>query len=555
MKLIHTLPFFVRTDSREEDLEMAELALRSLRISVDEGIVVYNQGCLSNEELRRWMQRLGHAPVILGDGSNAGIVRARQSCFEFIWQEYPDVGYISEIHIDMLFPPGWCEPLIRYLVRTGEPMVSPGIVTSSGELQPLRTFIQLPETSGKLIETLQQISRGDVMEGFVHPVVHHAATLREIGGYDPRFLPGKQGYEDDSLLLGMLYYMGTRTGWRPKCCLESWVYHATMAQRMSLSGRETDFSKNEEGLVHQYGAYGWKHLADIHGGSEEFRRLFVKYTPVHEEEAESMPEIDRQKRVWDQLWTQEVSYHWDSLSQTIYDKILGVIGEIRNKRILEAGSGTGKISLRLASEGAEVTLADYSEQAIYQSRNAFLKDHIPGTFVVSDIRNLQLPDQHFHLVWNAGVLEHFQMEDRIRMLKEMKRVTAPGGTILVLTPYAECLPYRAGKEAAEQLGTWMYGDEFPVSSLKEEFAASGIAMIQEESIGFLESLPFLDFIQGAQMVKHWLEQWYQGLSNEEKARIPGYLLVSIGSVEDGGAFATEEQITARSSCAVSRPAL
>lgn len=281
LKIIHTLPLFIRESSLENDLHMASLALSSLQRSREHSTVLFNQGCLTNEELHQWLQTLGLSSVILGNGANIGIAAARQSCFEFIWEHFPEAGYISEIHVDMLFPPDWHEPLLRYLERTDEPMVSPGIVTSTGELQPLGEFIVLPKTPGELSEMLQRLSRKGIADGFVHPVVHCAEALRHIGGYDTRFLSGKQGYEDDSLLLGMRYYMGTRTAWRPKCCLESWVYHATMAQRMSMPDKYTDFSMNEAGLFHQYGAYGLRELAEIHNGSGEFRRLFRKYTPEH----------------------------------------------------------------------------------------------------------------------------------------------------------------------------------------------------------------------------------------------------------------------------------
>ncbi|MFB4329251.1 methyltransferase domain-containing protein [Paenibacillus sp. CR_12] len=239
---------------------------------------------------------------------------------------------------------------------------------------------------------------------------------------------------------------------------------------------------------------------------------------------------ERQKKIWDQLWSREISYHWDSLSQTIYDKIMEVTGGIEGKRILEAGSGTSKISLRLAAEHAEVTLVDYSENALYNSRSAFYSAKVPGTFVLSDIREMRLPDQHFDLTWNAGVLEHFEEEERIAILREMKRVTKPGGTMLILTPFAECLPYRAGKEAAEQLGTWMYGIEHPASTLRNQFERCGITLIEESSIGFLDSLDFLDFIRDSQTVKHWLTMWYHRLPEYEKRNVPGYLLVSVGTV-------------------------
>ncbi|MEJ9216913.1 hypothetical protein P4H46_01610 [Paenibacillus glucanolyticus] len=279
MRIIHTLPLFIREDSREEDLHMAGLALSSLQNSKDHNTVLFNQGCLTNEELQDWLLTQGISCVIQGEGVNIGIAAARQACFEFIWEHFPETEYISEIHVDMILPTGWYEPLLRYLAYTGEPMVSPGIVTSSGELQPLKEFIQLPETPEHLMTALQQLSREGTAYGFVHPVVHNAEILRRIGGYDTRFLPGKQGYEDDSLLLGMRYYMGIRSEWRPKCCLESWVYHATMAQRMSLQDKHIDFSINEEGLFHQYGAYGLRELAEIHRDSQGFLQLFHKYTP------------------------------------------------------------------------------------------------------------------------------------------------------------------------------------------------------------------------------------------------------------------------------------
>lgn len=242
---------------------------------------------------------------------------------------------------------------------------------------------------------------------------------------------------------------------------------------------------------------------------------------------------DRQKLVWDQLWSQEVSYQWDSLSQTIYEKIIEVSGGIQGKRIVEAGSGTGKISLRLAAEEAEVTLIDYSENALYNSRSAFYSAKVPGTFIRSDIREMLLPDHHFDLAWNAGVMEHFEEEEQVTILKEMIRVTKPGGTILVIAPFAECLPYRAGKEAAEQLGTWMYGTENPPFSLKDQFARCGISLVEESSIGFLDSLDFLDFIRDSQTVKHWLTMWYHGLPKQEQLSVPGYLLVSVGVVGTG----------------------
>lgn len=233
-----------------------------------------------------------------------------------------------------------------------------------------------------------------------------------------------------------------------------------------------------------------------------------------------MLKSEQQKQIWDRLWSHEVSYDWDSLSQTIYEKIVQITGEVQGKEIVEAGSGTGKISLRLAAERAKVTLVDYSQNALENSRSAFHQTNLPATFILSDIQNMLLPDQHFDLTWNAGVLEHFEEDERVVILKEMRRVTKPDGIVVVLTPYALCLPYRAGKEAGEELETWMYGTEYPITSLQDEFERSGLTLIEEHSIGFLNSLDFLDFIENSASVKQWLTAWYHSLDEQEQRQVP-----------------------------------
>jgi len=279
MKLIHTMPLFIHKNPHEfeSNLKLAKRCFESLAQSKENRIVVYNQGCLPNEVITNMLKSYGVSPIILGNGSNVGIPKARQTCFQYIWDQYPEIEFISEVHLDMIFPKNWYTPLIDFLSKSDEPMVSPGILTISGEMQPLGNFVEIPEDTSELISLLAKWVRDEVHERFVHPVIHKSQILKEVGGYDTQFLKGKQGYEDDSLLLGYLYYMGTRTNWRPKCYLKSFVYHAGMAQRMSLPDKSIDFDLNEKGLIKQYGAYGLKQLSHIHENSSSFKLILDKF--------------------------------------------------------------------------------------------------------------------------------------------------------------------------------------------------------------------------------------------------------------------------------------
>jgi 2-polyprenyl-3-methyl-5-hydroxy-6-metoxy-1,4-benzoquinol methylase len=235
-------------------------------------------------------------------------------------------------------------------------------------------------------------------------------------------------------------------------------------------------------------------------------------------------------QVWDRIWSTEPSYHWDALSLSIYDTICRVAGDLRGKRILEAGSGSGKISLCMAMDGAEMILADYSESALMQSKLAFRRKGRSARFLQEDIRSLSLSGKQMDLCWNAGVLEHYEREERLIIISEMVRVTRKGGRVIAFVPNARCLPYRLGKAYAEKAGVWGYGTEIPLHSLKEEFGLAGLTDIQECGIAFDTALDFLDFLPERQTLKNVVKEWYDALTEEEKGMFPGYLIAASGTV-------------------------
>lgn len=272
--LVHTIPFMIKDES---DVAMAEVCLASLGASdALAPVVVYNQGRLANSEVKSLFNRHGLVAIILGHGENVGIPQARQACFNYIWGNLPGIDFVSEFHLDMFFPPVWAEPLMGYLdEHAEEPMISPGIVTTRGEVLPAAggsRLVTVPADPAEWPRVLESLRSEGTREGFVHPVIHRATALKAVGGYDIRFLQGKQGYEDDSLLLGYRYYVGRRAGWRPKAFLGVYVHHAGLGQRMKLENINAEFARNLRGLVNQYGVYGLLELAELHQ-NPEFTRL------------------------------------------------------------------------------------------------------------------------------------------------------------------------------------------------------------------------------------------------------------------------------------------
>jgi len=262
MRLIHTLLFLFRQDNILQDITLAEACLKSLEKSTHKTVVVYNQGFFSNDDLKAFLGRFNLNCIVIGNATNVGTVVGRQSCFEYIWANYPETMFISEIHLDMIFTHNWEDALVDYLENNDEPMISAGIVDQNGYLNFLEKYINKNQDEFENYdEFLKSLACNNVVHGFTNPCIHVSKILQETGGYNAEFLKGKQCYEDDSMLLGYFYYYGTKVKWHPKVNYNSVVYHAVAGQRLGLFD---SVLLNYNGLVKQYGAMGLKHLSELH---------------------------------------------------------------------------------------------------------------------------------------------------------------------------------------------------------------------------------------------------------------------------------------------------
>jgi ubiquinone/menaquinone biosynthesis C-methylase UbiE len=109
----------------------------------------------------------------------------------------------------------------------------------------------------------------------------------------------------------------------------------------------------------------------------------------------------------------------------------------RNKRVLDLACGTGYGSAELASWARSVVGLDVSGEAIAHAREHFSKPNL--TLINASCVEVPFPDATFDLITAFEVIEH--LEDWPMLLREAKRLLAPGGQFVVSTPnksyYAE----------------------------------------------------------------------------------------------------------------------
>ncbi len=104
---------------------------------------------------------------------------------------------------------------------------------------------------------------------------------------------------------------------------------------------------------------------------------------------------------------------------------------IRDKCVLDDGSGSGYGSYYLATNGAKkVVGTDLSKDAVEYAKNRYKDKNLE--FMVSDAGYLTFDDETFDVVTSFQVIEH--IEDASRFLREIIRVLKKTGIALISTP-------------------------------------------------------------------------------------------------------------------------
>ena len=103
----------------------------------------------------------------------------------------------------------------------------------------------------------------------------------------------------------------------------------------------------------------------------------------------------------------------------------------RDDRVLDVGCGTG-----FATEGllGRVETVYGLDQSVHQMEKAFEKfgRHGRVRFCRGDAERLPFADDAFDVVWSSGSIEYWP--NPVDALEELRRVTRPGGQVLVVGP-------------------------------------------------------------------------------------------------------------------------
>ena len=199
----------------------------------------------------------------------------------------------------------------------------------------------------------------------------------------------------------------------------------------------------------------------------------------------------------------------------------------RSTTILDLGSGRGQHSAALALAGKDTTLLDWSTDNVAFSRRLFDSLNLSGRFCRADIlKPLPFRDNTFDTVFSCGVFEYFTDDEIVSVLREAFRVATKD--VIIMVPNAWSIAYRVGKFYQEAMGTWNWGGERPLATLKPHFRNAGCNAVKELSVAAKTSLEFLT-MRGGRIIQNALTDLLKLRDDPKPAWLrQGYLLVSTG---------------------------
>ncbi|MEX0650112.1 MAG: class I SAM-dependent methyltransferase [Candidatus Andersenbacteria bacterium] len=118
-------------------------------------------------------------------------------------------------------------------------------------------------------------------------------------------------------------------------------------------------------------------------------------------------------------------YRHETKAKTV---AFALAGDGNGKKALDFGCGDGFWSEQLKSRGWDVTSVDN-----YDFRYKYTQQ-------VDAEQKLSFPDNTFELVWVLEVVEHVKHVEQL--LDEFRRITKPGGRIIITTPNSNFWLYR-----------------------------------------------------------------------------------------------------------------
>ena len=162
-------------------------------------------------------------------------------------------------------------------------------------------------------------------------------------------------------------------------------------------------------------------------------------------------------------------------SRCLIDNLKSVT-DLKYKKVLEVGAGSGRDSINIRIAGGNVYVLDYAKSSLKTIKKILNEEELYIKLIMGDALSLPFEDSSFDIVFHQGLLEHFRNPEKI--LKENVRVLKEGGLLLIDVPQRFHL-YTVLKHILVFFRKWFAGweTEYSIRELEKLLKNEGLKIV------------------------------------------------------------------------------
>ncbi len=168
--------------------------------------------------------------------------------------------------------------------------------------------------------------------------------------------------------------------------------------------------------------------------------------------------------------------------------ILGLMGELRGKRLLDIGCGLGESSVYFAMQGAQVTATDLSPGMVNCAVALGKLYNVEIEGLVQSGESLEVKPDSYDLIYVANTIHH--VTDKRQLFAQIKKALKPGGRFFSFDPLAYNPVINVYREMATEVRT---EDEAPLTFGDVRLAAEYFENVQHREFWILTLSLFVKY--------------------------------------------------------------
>lgn len=114
--------------------------------------------------------------------------------------------------------------------------------------------------------------------------------------------------------------------------------------------------------------------------------------------------------------------------------VLGELGDLKGKKILDVGAGLGESSVYFALQGAEVYFNDISPKMGEFAKQLADKHGVSLKYLIAPIERLEVHKDYFDVIYCANLMHHVPPEDQEMWIRTMSEALKQGGKLVTIDP-------------------------------------------------------------------------------------------------------------------------